>query len=352
MEHTSRYKPSKEILTLTRRKMDEADNILKKLNARLQSSPNNAERNAILQKIEDIKRQYEGYLRDMESSECLHTQPLPREPPPKDVAPEIDANTFYEDGLKKTRRQEENNAFLSETGCKKTRRATDVYQPNQTRPGEPYIPKEVKIGMQLLARRTGTLPMEKNRMEDLPDTWSQLTRENVEEGRRDDAEHAKMLKTQEVIHKENLEEQMQAFDHSLSARVGAMKIRPKSPKIYDESTFSKIGQEDLRRQRTRAQDMKNQREMFETEIRIHNQTMKAERDFDRNQPGIDMAACNFPTDRFDKNGKVIKSAIPAKYLEGKVFSDQEPMPEPVNKVTAHMNKQYKEHQEMQETLKL
>lgn len=56
-----------------------------------------------------------------------------------------------------------------------------------------------------------------------------------------------------------------------------------------------------------------------------------------------MEACNFPTDRFDENGKVIKSAIPPKYLAGKTFSDQEPMPEPVNKVTAHLNKQYKEH---------
>ena len=147
-----------------------------------------------------------------------------------------------------------------------------------------------------------------------------------------------MLKTNDRLFGKQLEEQAAAFDKSLSARVGAMKIRPKSPKIYDESTFSKIGQEDLRRAANKEKDMKNQKEMFETEIRIHNRTVKAERDADRNQPGIDMAASNFPTDRFDKNGKVIKSAIPPKYLEGKVFSDMEPMPEPVNKITSHMNK--------------
>lgn len=86
--------------------------------------------------------------------------------------------------------------------------------------------------------------------------------------------------------------------------------------------------------------------MFEQEIATHNATLKKERTLDRNTPGIDMAACNFPTDRFDENGKVIKSAIPPKYLAGKVFSDQEPMPEPINKVTAHLNKQYAEHQEL------
>lgn len=154
-----------------------------------------------------------------------------------------------------------------------------------------------------------------------------------------------MLKENEHTFGKLLEEQAAAVDKSLSARVGAMKIRPKSPKIYDESTFSQIGQEDIRRAANKEKDMRDQREMFETEIRIHNRTLKAERDADRKQPGIDMNCSNFPTDRFDKNGKVIKSAIPAKYLEGKVFSDMEPMPEPVNKITAHMNKQYKEHQE-------
>lgn len=69
--------------------MDEADSILAKLNARLKAARTNTEREAILQKIEDIKRQYEGYLRDLNSTECLTTQQLPREPPPKDVAPHI-----------------------------------------------------------------------------------------------------------------------------------------------------------------------------------------------------------------------------------------------------------------------
>lgn len=120
-----------------------------------------------------------------------------------------------------------------------------------------YVPKEVKIGMQLLARRTGTLPMEKNRLEDLPNTWSQLTRENVEEGRRDDLAHTKMLKENERTFGKMLEEQAAAFDKSLSARVGAMKIRPKSPKIYDESTFSQIGQEDIRRAANKEKDMRD-----------------------------------------------------------------------------------------------
>lgn len=71
---------------------------------------------------------------------------------------------------------------------------TDIYEPNATKPGEPYVPKEVKIGMQLLARRTGKIGIPKNTMEQLPDTWSQCTRENVEEGNRDEAEFNKMIK--------------------------------------------------------------------------------------------------------------------------------------------------------------
>lgn len=47
-----------------------------------------------------------------------------------------------------------------------------MYDPSKTGANEPYVPKEVKIGMQLLARRTQGLPLPKRRMEDLPDTWS------------------------------------------------------------------------------------------------------------------------------------------------------------------------------------
>ena len=50
-------------MTLSRRKMDEANSIMSKLEARLKTAKTNSEREGIMKKIEDIKKQYEGYLR-------------------------------------------------------------------------------------------------------------------------------------------------------------------------------------------------------------------------------------------------------------------------------------------------
>lgn len=127
--------------------MDEADSILAKLNARLKAARNNTEREGILQKIEDIKRQYEGYLRDLNSTECMTTQQLPREPPPKDTAPHIHSSGYTQ----------VNNSYSnvpvydSDAACRKAC-GTSQYMPTSSqRMGASietgYVPKEVKIGM-------------------------------------------------------------------------------------------------------------------------------------------------------------------------------------------------------------
>lgn len=61
-QHTNRYKPSKELIQLTQKKMKEVTNLVNSLQSRLGGARSTAEKEAIQEKIDNLMKQYNEYL--------------------------------------------------------------------------------------------------------------------------------------------------------------------------------------------------------------------------------------------------------------------------------------------------
>ena len=85
MPHTKRFKPSKELIQITKRRMDEAQVIIKNLEARLTGTTSTTEKKAIFDKLQEIKKVYDGYIGQLQCEEEAKAEPLPRVAEPKIV---------------------------------------------------------------------------------------------------------------------------------------------------------------------------------------------------------------------------------------------------------------------------
>lgn len=88
--YTNRYKPSKELMQITKRKMDESDELIKRLERRIEQSGSSAEKQALMEKLNQLKAQYMGYVKDMDVEKEAKAPALPREHQnrPVDIAKE------------------------------------------------------------------------------------------------------------------------------------------------------------------------------------------------------------------------------------------------------------------------
>lgn len=53
--YTNRYKPSRELMQITKRKMDESDELIRRLEKRIEQSGSSAEKQALMEKLNQLK---------------------------------------------------------------------------------------------------------------------------------------------------------------------------------------------------------------------------------------------------------------------------------------------------------
>lgn len=132
-----------------------------------------------------------------------------------------------------------------------------------------------------------------------------------------------------------------------------LKTRPKSPQIYTDSTFAKIGQADAERKKNAQKEKQELNKMMAEQVADDERRRKEARNLWKTEKQVDLDNGMFPTDRFDENGKLITSAIPAKYLKGQTFSNEEKnAPDRISAAKLHKMKEEQEQAELEQERKL
>ena len=138
-----------------------------------------------------------------------------------------------------------------------------------------------------------------------------------------------------------------------SHRVQVLKTRPKSPQIYTDSTFAKIGQADAERKKNAQKEKEELNKMMAEQVADDERRKKEARNLWKTEKQVDLDNGMFPTDRFDENGKLITSAIPEKYLKGQTFSNEEKTaPDRISAAKLHKMKEAQEQAELEQERKL
>ncbi|CAL6012979.1 V-SNARE_N-terminal domain-containing protein [Hexamita inflata] len=297
LSHTSRFRPSKELIQITKRKMDEANDIMKKLEARLQKTTSTSERKAVEEKLADLKKQYASYIEDLQSVEAAQAEPLPRVKEPA----KIDPQTVLEE-IKKEQQE------LSASS----------YQPNSSQ----NIPKAAMMGESILKRRA-----EKTCQSACNSTkWSEVQKQHVEECARQEKEENDQRAAAQQKYRSELAWQCEPEIYAKSHKMDMMKTRVKSPKMYQDSTFAHIGAQDELIKQNAKKNQEKLRDETEKHIAEQNKHKEEAKRLDRSIPDISNGI--LPADKLDASGKVIKQAIPEKYIKGTYSNQEKPTQKP------------------------
>eukprot|EP00703_Trepomonas_sp_PC1_P003283 JAP93323.1 Hypothetical protein TPC1_14442 [Trepomonas sp. PC1] len=313
--HTERFKPSKQLIQITKRKMDEANNIIKNLEKRLATTTSTTERTAIMKKLEDIKKQYANYIGELQSQEAAEAPALPRE----HVDQPVDMNEVTQ--------QIEQQETQRIANCD--------YNPSK-------LPIQVVQGNEILKRRTQKMQTQSITAK----TWSEIQKQQVIDGQREDQEAQRLREERTRKYREELGKQVEMDKEGKESKLTMLKTRPKSPKIYD-STFANIGQVDLLRQETRPQDVKKWNEIMSEQVEQDALKKKTQRIQQKQEVQIDLSKGILPTDRLDENGRIKKIAIPDQFLKGEFSNQVSEAPQRQNPLKEHFTKQQLEKEEIQ-----
>lgn len=151
-QHTSRYKPSKELIQLTQRKMKEVTNLVNSLQSRLNGAHSTAEKEAIQEKIENLTKQYNEYLQqcqDVRTESACSKRP----------------QSAQSTDQQNSNRPDSQEAPEGPKQCPKTN-------------SQQFRNKNVQLLEDNLKRREGKMPASK---EPCPDNWTELTRQRRQE---------------------------------------------------------------------------------------------------------------------------------------------------------------------------
>lgn len=105
-----------------------------------------------------------------------------------------------------------------------------------------------------------------------------------------------------------------------------MKTRVKSPKMYQDSTFAHIGAQDELIKQNAKKNQEKLRDETEKHIAEQNKHKEEAKRLDRSIPDISNGI--LPADKLDASGKVIKQAIPEKYIKGTYSNQEKPTQKP------------------------
>lgn len=183
--------------------------------------------------------------------------------------------------------------------------------------------------------------------------WSQIQKQHIKEAQEYEEEENAHFEAVKQQYKRDIEYQVAPLEFVKSHRVQVLKTRPKSPQIYTDSTFAKIGQVDAERKKNAQKEKEELNKMMAEQVADDERRKKEARNLWKTEKQVDLDNGMFPTDRFDENGKLITSAIPEKYLKGQTFSNEEKTaPDRISAAKLHKMKEAQEQAELEQERKL
>ncbi|KAH0574516.1 V-SNARE N-terminal domain-containing protein [Spironucleus salmonicida] len=299
---TKRFKPSAQLIQLTKRRMDEAEQLLKRLEQRESQTASTAEKRAIQAKIIDIKKQYAGFIQEMQvHAESQNQQTLPREP-------------THSQAYQPTFSEEKHDVELNRS----------AYMPSSNTEKKMYVPPEAVMCEETLNRKLAlgnTMTASMSSSQKL--NWKQMQLDKIKQLDEMEKIAQQERDTRERMFKDSLVDEINDRDYVKNNKVATHKVRPVSPKIFhDGSCMSKIGHNDYKRQ-CEAARLKNELNCTMSEQTCDDDVRhKMEREMNRKEKQIDLSTGVLPADRYENNGKIKTCIIPDKYREGKTFDNE------------------------------
>ena len=219
--------------------MDESDELIKRLERRIEQSGSSAEKQALMEKLNQLKAQYMGYVKDMDVEKEAKAPALPREPQNKPVDIASETQKMGIDAKKTLEKSQESLTSSYRPSSSLNNPKTMSASQRQLLAGE-----EILAHRQALAENGGVEP-NTNKLT----KWSQIQKQHIKEAQEYEEEENAHFEAVKQQYKKDIEYQVAPLEFVKSHRVQVLKTRPKSPQIYTDSTFAKIGQADAERKK-------------------------------------------------------------------------------------------------------